>query len=82
MPEPARHRDTTALHPKQLMHSKWTAVSPRQREKHFLVTRVVEPDAVGGPIEWVDLEAVLSRRVERLRWRELADASAWLRGWQ
>ena len=34
-----------------------------------------------GAIEWVDLEAVRSKRVRRLRWRELTDTSVWRRGW-
>jgi len=76
-----RQHGSTTLHPKQLLLSKWTAVSPRNRQKHFLVTAVVPPETVGGPIEWVDLEAVLSRRVQRIRWQTLADSSVWLQGW-
>jgi tryptophan-rich hypothetical protein len=69
------------LHPKKLLHSKWTAVSSKNKQKHFLVKALVEPAAPCGPIEWVELEAVLSRRVERLRWRDLKDSSAWRQGW-
>ena len=45
--------------PKKLLHSKWTAVEPRNREKHFLVTRVITdgaqqfdivPAGYGGPL--------------------------------
>ncbi len=28
------------VHPKALLNSKWTAVSPRAKEKHFIVTEV------------------------------------------
>lgn len=76
---PRRH--ATPLNPKQLLLSKWTAVTPRQRQKHFLVTRVIEPDTVGGAVEWVELMAVLTRRVRKLRWQELTDETAWRRGW-
>ncbi len=71
-----------ALSPKKLLRSKWTAVVPLGKQKHFLVTAVIEPQTPGGAIEWVDLEAVLSKRVRRLRWRELTDTSVWTRGWR
>lgn len=77
MPPTAKNR----LSPKKLLHSKWTAVAPRRREKHFLVTRVLEPEVEGGAIEFVELEAVHSRRVQRLHWRELEDAATWRQGW-
>ena len=32
------------LSPKKLLLTKWTAVKPRNREKHFVVTRVIEPE--------------------------------------
>ncbi len=69
------------LNPRKLRHSKWTAVSPQNRQKHFLVTAVIEPAVPGDAIEWVDLEAVHSRRVRRMQWRELTDSSVWLQGW-
>lgn len=75
-PPPARN----ALHPKKLALSKWTAVEPVAKEKHFLVTRVAEPDEA-GVVAWVDVEAVLTRAVRRIEWRELADGARWRRGW-
>ncbi|MCZ8075885.1 MAG: TIGR02450 family Trp-rich protein [Paucibacter sp.] len=73
------------LHPKKLLHSKWTALQPQQRERHFLVSRVIAPE-IGpsgqpGPVEWIELEAVLSKRVQRLAWRELRDSERWRQGW-
>jgi Tryptophan-rich protein (DUF2389) len=35
-----------------------------------------------APIEFVDLEAVLSKKTRRLRWRELTDTTTWLQGWR
>ena len=32
------------LSPKKLLLSKWTAVQPLNREKHFVVVRVIEPE--------------------------------------
>jgi len=69
------------LNPKKLLHSKWTAVNPRDQEKHFLVTRVVNPEAPAHQIEQVVLEAVLTRRSFTLRRSELTDRAQWLQGW-
>jgi tryptophan-rich hypothetical protein len=67
--------------PKKLLLSKWTAVKPVAREKHFVVTRVIEPAEPGGPVTFVEIEAVHSRRVRTIDWRELRDAGTWHQGW-
>jgi len=61
--------------------SKWTAVKPLARQKHFLVTKVVEPEPPEAPVEWVDIEAVYSKKVQRIRWRDLLDDAVWRQGW-
>ena len=53
------------LHPKKLLLTKWTAVKPLGRDKHFLVAKVVLPDEPGAAIEWVELEAVMSKAARR-----------------
>ena len=45
------------LNPKKLLLTKWTAVKPITRQKHFLVRRVIEPDLPTDPIEDVEIEA-------------------------
>ncbi len=72
----------TRLSPRKLLLSKWTAVQPQDRERHFLVTAVVEPTTPGSPPEEVELEAVLTKRVLRLPWRALTDRAHWLQGWR
>lgn len=69
------------LSPKKLLLTKWTAVAPRNKEKHFVVIRVIEPEPPAVRIDQVELEAVHSRRVLLLHWRELTDAGQWRRGW-
>jgi len=32
-------------------------------------------------VEWVDLEAVHSKTITRIAWRELRDTSRWRQGW-
>lgn len=54
---------------------------PRDREKHFLVVRVIESEPPGAPVELVELEAVHSKRCFLLHWRELTDTGRWRRGW-
>jgi tryptophan-rich hypothetical protein len=71
----------TTLHPKKLLLSKWTAVKPVARQKHFLVAKVVEPEPPEAPVEWVEIEAVYSKKVRRIRWRELLDETMWKQGW-
>ncbi|MFY8117961.1 MAG: TIGR02450 family Trp-rich protein [Roseateles sp.] len=70
-----------AVHPKKLLLSKWTAAQPQSREKHFLVTALLLPESPEDPLEWVELEAVHSRRSQRIRWRELRDSTRWRQGW-
>ena len=69
------------LSPKKLLMTKWTAVKPRNREKHFVVTRVIEPEPPSIRAEQVEVEAVHSKQVYLLHWRELTDASLWHQGW-
>ncbi len=70
------------LSARKLLLSKWTAVVPQRKEKHYLVTRVIEPRTPEGPIEFVEIEAVHSRRTTLLPWRDLADAGKWEQGWK
>ena len=51
------------------------------KEKHFLVSKVALPEVPGGKVELVDLEAVHSKAIRRIDWRELRDDTKWLRGW-
>jgi tryptophan-rich hypothetical protein len=69
------------LQPNKLLLSKWTAVKPIAKEKHFLVSKVVAPELEGGKVEWIDLEAVHSKASRRMGWKELQDDTQWRRGW-
>jgi len=75
-------RMKTRLSPRKLLLSKWTAVTPRDRERHFIVTRIVEPPTPGALPHEVELEAVLTKRSRILPWRSLTDAGHWLQGWR
>ena len=69
------------LNPKKLLLTKWTAVKPIAKQKHFLVSRVIEPDLPTDPIVSVEIEAVFSKAVQMIAWRELQDESVWRQGW-
>jgi tryptophan-rich hypothetical protein len=67
------------VHPKKLLNSKWTAVAPVRREKHFLVT-AVEFDEAQNVVRCT-VEALMSKRESDIDWRELTDPSRWRQGW-
>ena len=69
------------VHPKKLLLTKWTATHPVAKRKHFVVTRLVAPDEPDGIVEWVEIEAVHTRAVTRIPWRQLRDAAVWRQGW-
>ena len=66
---------------KELLLSKWTAVKPVAKQKHFLVSRVIEPELPTDPIEQVEIEAVFSKASQVIAWCELQDDGVWRQGW-
>ena len=69
------------LNPKKLLLTKWTAVKPVAKQKHFLVSKVVQPELPTEPIEMVEIEAVFSKAIQVIPWRDLQDDSVWQQGW-
>ncbi|RTE65271.1 TIGR02450 family Trp-rich protein [Amphritea opalescens] len=67
------------LNPNKLNLSKWTAIKPQQREKHFLVTALIRDD--DGVVQQCVLEAVLTHREQRIPWQQLNDSETWKQGW-
>jgi tryptophan-rich hypothetical protein len=68
------------FNPKKLLHSKWTAVKPMNKEKHFMVTDAVYDEH--GEVELCKIEAVYSNRQQSIDWLMLKDDKQWLQGWQ
>ena len=81
MPHYPNRRKARPLNPDKLALSKWTAVVALNKEKHFLVTRIVPPPSPDLPVEAVELEAVISGRCLTMPWRDLQDAARWHQGW-
>jgi tryptophan-rich hypothetical protein len=69
------------LNPRKLLHSKWTGVRPWNKEKHFLVTGIVDPEPPGSPVVSIEIEAVHSKKLPVIPSRELTDNTQWKRGW-
>jgi tryptophan-rich hypothetical protein len=65
---------------KKLLNSKWTAVSPIKKEKHFLVIQVdVDEDQV---ITRCVQQALISKRDIEINWRDLKNPQIWIQGWK
>lgn len=68
---------------KKLLNTKWTAANPVNKEKHFIVVEIVKPDDLE---EWVDfefikIEAVYSKSIYQIAWKDLRDSTKWRQGW-
>lgn len=68
------------INPRKLLSSKWTAVTPSNKEKHFIITEV-EFDEEGVVVLCV-IEAVMSKRSTSINWHDLKNESNWLQGWK
>lgn len=68
------------LNPKTLLNSKWTAINPTHKEKHFLVTEV-EFDQDGVIIHCL-IEEIMTRRSSTIDWRTLKNNDQWMNGWR
>ena len=68
------------INPDKLQQSKWTAVAPKHKEKHFMVTKLVRDEQ--EKVVQVVLEAVLTRREFTLPWQALQDEETWRMGWK
>jgi tryptophan-rich hypothetical protein len=68
------------MSPKKLLNSKWTATTPINKEKHFMVitAEVDEDQAISECV----LQALMSKREVSIQWRDLKDTQQWLQGWK
>ncbi len=68
------------FNPAKLLHSKWTAIKPRNKEKHFLIVEV-EFDQEGVVIYCI-LQAVINKRKFPINWLDLKNSDNWRQGWE
>lgn len=69
------------LNPKKLLLTKWTAVKPVAKQKHFLVSKVIKPELPNEPVEFVEIESIFSKASQVIPWRDLQNDEVWLQGW-
>ncbi len=67
------------INPKKLLNSKWTAVNPVKKEKHFLITEIEFEE---HEVTHCLIEAVMTKRTQVLDWQELKNQEHWLSGWK
>lgn len=65
----------------KLLNSKWTAVQPQNKEKHFIVTKVFHNEMDPQIIDDVIIEAVFTRKEYRVKASELRVTDNWIKGW-
>jgi tryptophan-rich hypothetical protein len=68
------------INPKKLLHSKWTALTPINKAKHFMVIEV-EFSEENEVIDCV-LQAVLTKHTESIDWQDLKESNKWKHGWK
>ena len=68
------------INPEKLLLSKWTAVKPVRKERHFIVTKLFRSD--DEQITGCELEAVINKNSYEIDWRLLRDPSNWIMGWK
>ncbi len=68
------------INPKKLLNSKWTAVQPKNKEKHFIVTELEFDDDKN--VVSCEIEAVITKRLISIEWQELKDINNWVCGWK
>ena len=61
------------INPHKLLLSKWTAVEPQQKERHFMVTKLIR--AENADIIACELEAVINNTIYEIEWQALKDSS-------
>ena len=72
--------DINKFNPEKLKMSKWTAVHPSNKEKHWLATELIydEKDSIVGCL----IEAIISKREIEISTQTLKDQEQWLQGWK
>ena len=68
------------LNAKKLLNSKWTAVKPINKDKHFIISRV-NFDKKNNIMTCL-LEAILSHQKQTIDWLDLKKCKFWIRGWK
>ena len=69
------------INPRKLLHSKWTALHPTKKRRHFIVTKLIlstDNEIIIG----CELEAVIDKSIAEIDWKPLKEATSWQMGWR
>ena len=69
-----------AINPAKLLNSKWTAVKPKNKEKHFLVVEVNFDEE--GVVVYCAVEAIIKKKRIAINWHDLKNSDHWKQGWK
>ncbi|MBS3952523.1 MAG: TIGR02450 family Trp-rich protein [Methylomicrobium sp.] len=69
------------INPEKQLMTKWTAVEPKRKERHFIVTKLICLTDEIFVVACV-LEAVINKNNYEMDWRELKDTKVWKTGWE
>ncbi len=70
------------INPRKLLHSKWTAVQPTKKRRHFIVTKLILSPDSDDLIVGCELEAVIDKSVTEINWKQLKEKNYWKMGWR
>jgi tryptophan-rich hypothetical protein len=67
------------INPKKLLNSKWTAVKPKNKEKHFIVSDIEFDEEI---VMSCQLQAIMTKNSRDIDWIDLKDNNQWIQGWK
>ena len=67
---------------KKLLGSNWTAVNPKNKEKHFTVTQVKLKTEDPQVIDFIILLAVYTNKSYKVDYKVLENEENWKQGWE
>lgn len=67
---------------KKLLNSKWTAIIPKNKEKHFTVTQVKQNEGDPQVVDFIILTAALTKRNYKINYKDFKDQLEWTQGWK
>lgn len=68
------------INPKKLLLSKWTAVTPEQKERHFIVSELIKDE--NEDVVSCILEPVINKNTYEVDWQILKNNEVWIMGWK
>lgn len=74
--------EVNKFNPKKLLNSKWTALNPQNKERHFIVVKLLEDPQIEGKIIACILQSVMHKNDYEMPCEGLKDALTWAQGWK